>query len=207
MRVAIIPARGGSKRIPLKNIRLFHGKPIIAYSIETAQNSGLFDGGIYCSTEDETIAGIAENFGAKWIRRPPELAEVNGAPDPGTQEVTRHAIAALMAEGKQIDIACCIYATAPLMTIHYLRRGCEILERNPKANFAYATYPQAGGKVGDAGQFYFGRTQAFLDRQPLDPYNEHVWKIMIPFSQVCDVNTEDDWLMAEDLYRKMTELA
>lgn len=84
MKVAIIPARGGSVRIPRKNIKIFHGRPIISYSIDTAQRSGLFDA-VYVSTEDAEIAAIARKYGAALIHRPPELAEI-GAPDCGTQE-------------------------------------------------------------------------------------------------------------------------
>lgn len=200
MNVAIIPARGGSTRIPRKNVRPFFGKPIIAYSIETAQASSLFDGGIYCSTEDLEIAGIAAQYGATWINRPPELAEVDGAADPGTQEVTRHAIAQLLTEGKQIDTACCIYATAPMLTLHYLMLGYRILERNPSAAFAFSVYDPGHDPIRDAAQFYWGRAAAFLDRVPLDMNATNVWKIMVPRENVCDVNIESDWKQCEQMF-------
>ena len=204
MRVAIIPARGGSVRIPRKNVKDFHGKPIIAYSIDTASASGLFDGGIYVSTEDQEIGALARSLGAGLIHRPPELAEVNGTPDPGTQEVTRHAITVLQGLGETIDYACCIYATAPLMKLWDLLQGYEVLRRNPKAAFAYSVCVEP---LQDAGQFYWGRAQAFLDRVPLDPYAENVWKIAIERERVCDINTMDGWTRAEAMYRALKEPA
>jgi N-acylneuraminate cytidylyltransferase len=200
MRVAIIPARGGSCRIPRKNIRDFHGKPIMAYSIDTAKASGLFDGGIFVSTEDEEIAKIARSLGAGLIHRPPELAEVNGTPDPGTQEVTRHAITVMQDLGDKVDYACCIYATAPLMRPYYLRLGYQVLTRNPKADFAYSV---DGETQRDAAQFYWGHARAFLERRPFnvkDPTLENVWKIALPSAEVCDINTEEDWERAERHY-------
>jgi len=204
MRVAIIPAKGTSRRIPRKNLRLFHGKPILAYSIETAKATGLFDGGIWVSTEDEEIAKIARHFGAGLIHRPPELAEVDGTPDPGTQEVTRHAITVMQDLGDQVDYACCIYATAVLMSVRDLLMGWQVLQRNPKAAFAYAV---GGEPPQDAGQFYFGHTQAFLDRIPLNPYAENVWKIYVPRERFVDINVEADWQKAEMMYRALKEPA
>jgi len=204
MRVAIIPARGGSRRIPRKNIRDFHGKPIIAYSIETAKASGLFEGGIYVSTEDVEIGTIARSLGASLIHRPPELAEVNGALDPGTQEITRHAIEIMQSLGDQIDYACCIYPTAVLMSVRDLVMGWQVLERNPAAVFAYGVQQEP---FQDAGQFYWGRTRAFLERLPLDPYATNVWKIGINRERVCDINVEADWKKAEAMYRALKEPA
>lgn len=200
MKVAIIPARGNSQRIPRKNIRDFHGKPIIAYSITTALESGLFDGGIWVSTEDAEIAAIAQQYGANYLKRPPELAEIDGAPDPGTQEVTRHSIEVLTAAGIKADEVCCIYATAPLMTAYYLTLGYRVLMRNPKAAFAYSV---GGDQPRDAAQFYWGHARSFLDRIPLHPYAENVWKIMIPDNQMCDINTEADWARAEHMYQAL----
>lgn len=199
MNIAIIPARGGSRRIERKNIRPFMGKPIIAYSIETAIVSKLFDE-VYVSTEDAEIAMVAANYGAQWINRPPELAELDGAPDPGTQEVTRHAITSLLEKGMQIELACCIYATAPLLTVYDLVQGHRILKLYPQAAFAYGVSYDLLGPVRDAGQFYWGRAQAFIDRVPLDPYAKNVWKISMHSDRVIDINTESDWLEAERRY-------
>jgi N-acylneuraminate cytidylyltransferase len=200
VRVAIIPARGGSRRIPRKNIRDFHGKPILAYSIDAAKATGLFDGGIWVSTEDQEIGEIARKLGAGLIHRPPELAEVDDAPDPGTQEVARHAITVLEGLGDYIDFACCIYATAAFMKARDLLEGYRVLERNPKAAFAYGVQMEP---FQDAGQFYWGRAQAFLDRVPLDPYATNVWKIVIERARVLDINTEDDWKRAERIYTEL----
>jgi N-acylneuraminate cytidylyltransferase len=204
MRVAIIPARGGSVRIPRKNIRDFMGKPIMAYAIDIAKASGLFDGGIYVSTEDQEIGEIARSLGASLIHRPPELAEVNGARDPGTQEVTRHAITVLQELGDTVDYACCIYPTAVLMSIRDLMMGWHVLERNPGAAFAYGVRSEP---YQDAGQFYWGRAQAFLERRPLEPYATNVWKIGINRERICDINVETDWQRAEAMYRSLKEPA
>ncbi|MDP2157359.1 MAG: pseudaminic acid cytidylyltransferase, partial [Nitrospirota bacterium] len=116
-RLAVIPARGGSKRIPLKNIRLFAGKPIIAYSIEAAKQSGLFDR-IIVSTDDNEIATVAENFGAEVpFVRPKELAD----DFTGTNMVVKHAIQWLGDGLGPAIYVCCIYATAPFIQVKYLR--------------------------------------------------------------------------------------
>lgn len=192
MKVAIIPARGGSVRIPRKNIRPFFGKPIMAYSIDTARRSGLFDGGVYVSTEDPEIARIALEYGAQVIHRPLNLAEMNGAPDCGTQEVTRHAIAILQWEMK-VDYACCIYPTAPLMTEGNLRLAFEQLERQV-SGFVFSVGPD----YRDAGQFYWGDAMSFLNREPLGSPSSG--RYVLPDDLVADINTEDDWKRAEQLY-------
>lgn len=195
MKVAIIPARGGSTRIPRKNIRPFFGRPIIAYSIDTAKASGLFDR-IYVSTEDPEIALLARKLGADLIHRPANLAELNGAPDCGTQEVARHAITVLQGLGDKVDYACCIYPTAPLMTELDLRRGLDALMRGPW-DFCYAVGPD--GK--DAGQFYWGTAQAFLNREPLGGSTSA--RHRVPEHRYCDINTEVEWCEAERKYAAM----
>lgn len=192
MRVAVIPARGGSKRIPRKNIRLFHGKPIIAYSIETAKKSNLFDR-IIVSTEDAEIAEVAEAYGAETIKRPTHLAEI-GVPDCGTQEVARHVVKAFC---EREDYACCIYATAPFMTAAELSYGFDMLCMIPFAQFAFSV----GDPLCDAGQWYWGRASAFLERRPLiSPLS-----LMIPVRTVLDINTEEDWVRAEQLWEEKHE--
>ena len=120
--VAIIPARGGSKRIPRKNLKLFNGQPMIVWSILAALRSGLFDQ-VVVSTDDEEIAAIARAHGA-WVpfMRPAQLAD----DFTGTAAVIMHGLATLQEQGHCFDYACCIYATAPLLQGRYLREGLKI---------------------------------------------------------------------------------
>ena len=194
MNVAIIPARGGSKRIPGKNIRLFHGKPIIAYSIETARRSGLFDK-IIVSTEDEQVRAVAKAYGAKIHNRARSLAD----DVTGTQEVMRAALAwwATAPNTTQPEFACCIYATAPLMTKNDLRAGMEML-RSGAARYVYTVGPDGN----DAGQWYFGRPKAFLQEVPLEGNSAHLY---LPAERVCDINVEQDWQDAERMYVALKE--
>lgn len=188
MKIAVIPARGGSKRIPRKNIKLFHGKPIIAYSIETAQSCGLFDE-VYVSTDDNEISAVARSCHAKVIRRGASLANV------GTQEVVADALLAISPPGQAI--ACCIYATAPLMCVDDLTRGLKELEFAHRPNgfaFSVGTKP-----LRDAAQFYWGLARAFMERRPLISPDS----VMVPIdeSRVCDINVDFDWQRAERLYK------
>lgn len=195
MRVAVIPARGGSERIPRKNIKPFFGKPIIAYAIETAIKSGLF-WRILVSTEDEEIAQIAMKCGATGIiARPPELC----LQEVGTQEVARHAIDRWDPNDDPTADVCCIYATSPLLMAEDLRRGYNIL-KSMNANFAFAVGTEP---LVDAGLFYWGRRDAFLDNLPL--YAEKSVMIPIPPERVCDINTLEDWNRCEELYRAQLE--
>ena len=121
MRVAIIPARGGSKRIPRKNIRNFSGKPIIAWSIRAALNSGCFDR-VTVSTDDDEIARVAQQYGAVTpFTRPAELSDDYT----GTIPVIRHAIEWFMAHGEKPEQVCCIYATAPFWCQKSSTWGCD----------------------------------------------------------------------------------
>ena len=124
--IAIIPARGGSKRIPKKNIKLFHGKPLIAYSIEVAIKSKLFSK-VIVSTDDEEIAKIARSYGADVpFLRPKELSD----DFTGTGAVVNHAIEFLKAQGEKIDFICTIYATAPFLQEKYLIEAYEKLKNS-----------------------------------------------------------------------------
>lgn len=184
MNVAIIPARGGSVRIPRKNIRLFHGKPILAYSIAAAKASDLFLH-VMVSTDDEEIAQVALDHGAGVVWRGDEMASENV----GTQEVTCHAIRRY---SNPADFACCIYATAPLMLPSDLLSGFERLGiRDNRYTFS------VGPDGNDAGQWYWGTRSAFLSGVPLEGNSE---KYVLPASRVCDINTEDDWARAEAMY-------
>jgi pseudaminic acid cytidylyltransferase len=193
MTIAIIPARGKSRRIPRKNIMPFHGKPIIQYSIEAARDSMLFTH-VVVSTEDEEIRDIAIKLGAGTINRMPQLAE----DDVGTQEVARDAIMALHKNNVMSQVACVIYPAAPLLTAVDLTRGlAELLQLNKP--FAYAAGARgADPELRDCGQFYWGHTWAFLGRLPLYEYGA---KVKIPNDRAIDINTPEDWAEAERVYK------
>lgn len=190
MRVAVIPARGGSRRIPRKNVRDFHGKPIIAYSIKTAKQSGLFDA-VIVSTDDMAIAQIASTFGCMIFIREKRLA----ADEIGTQEVMRDALGYI----NRVTEACCIYPTAPLMTAQDLREGLAILQTSG-ASYVYTVGPNANLDTEDAGQWYWGRTEAFLSGIPLEGNSRHY---VLPAERCCDINEPSDWSKAEQMYRSL----
>lgn len=226
MIVAVIPARGGSKRIPRKNIRPFAGKPIIAYSIAAAQKSRLFDR-IVVSTDDAEIAAVARDYGAETpFVRPSELSDEYA----GTIAVTGHALAWLAESGCNADIACCIYATAPFLMIEDLLRGYDDLTRSGMI-YAFSVtsfeFPiqrairiTAAGVVApydpqwmewrsqdleeayhDAGQFYWGRAEAFRNRVSL--YAGQAKAVIIPRYRVQDIDTPEDWQQAELMYHSL----
>lgn len=176
MNVAIIPARGNSVRVPRKNIRTFHGKPVMAYAIDAAINSGAFDA-VYVSTEDVEIAQIAHRHGALVSVRPEHLAEI-GAPDFGTQAVTAHALTKL-----KCDYACCIYPCTPMLTADDLLTGFSLLRAG---DYRY-TYIE--------GQFYWGKRDDFIWHPELDNALR-----MKSSARHIDINTEDDWKRAEEMY-------
>jgi pseudaminic acid cytidylyltransferase len=224
VKIAVIPARGGSKRIPRKNIRLFCGKPIIAYSIEAAQQTGLFDQ-IVVSTDDDEIASIARNFGATTpFIRPKEIAD----DFTGTNAVVKHAVGWFAEQGYDIAHACCIYATAPLLQPRSIREGYDALAGSDAAfafsvtNYAFpiqrALRLLADGRVDafypehrltrsqdlepayhDAGQFYWGTAQAFLEDVPL--FSPRSVGVSLPRALVQDIDTLEDWEQAEAMYR------
>lgn len=198
MRVAIIPARGGSRRIPRKNIKLFHGRPMLAYAIETAQlategdaHTPLFKD-VWVSTEDEEIASVARQCGARVIERDPRLAE----DDVGTQTVMVEALAKLRPKYKErITQACCIYATCPMLTNSDLERGYRALNANGRTRYAFAVAEEPFGAV---GYFYWGDAHAFLQNMPL--VAEYSVMIPIPPSRAIDINLPADWARAEEMY-------
>lgn len=223
MNIAIIPARGNSKRIPHKNIRLFAGKPIISYSIEMALNSGLFDD-VIVSTDDPAIADVAKSYGANVpFLRPDELSG-DHAP---TMPVIQHAIQQWEATAGKINLACCIYATAPFLRQQDLIDGFDLLSSNHDAEFSFSvtTYsfpifrslklvdnrvemfwpehettrsqdlPEA---FHDAGQFYWGRRDAFLSAKGV--FSSHSLAVRLPRHLVQDIDTEEDWIRAEHMY-------
>jgi len=188
--IAIIPARGGSTRIPHKNIQLFHGKPIIAYSILTAKACGLFDH-IVVSTDDETIATIAQNWGAI----PHMRDEYFARNEVGTQAVVRECLTGMGITPSDRHTACCIYPTAPLMSAEDLCRGYCALVGGFFRQYAFSV---GTNPLSDAGQFYWGRTEAFLKDLPL--IAPHTAMVPIADERVCDINTPDDWRRAVHMY-------
>jgi pseudaminic acid cytidylyltransferase len=220
MKIAIIPARGGSKRIPRKNIREFCGKPIIAYSIEAARQSNCFDR-IIVSTDDAEIATVARDWGAETpFLRPAELANDFA----GTIPVIKHAIEWFNKNEIQPELACCIYATAPFVTSQDLQRGLDtLLSTKSEYAFTLTSYPfpiqravrlTSSGRIAmfqpehfntrsqdleeayhDAGQFYWGRCEAFLRELPM--FSEAAAPVLLPRHRVQDIDTLEDWSRAE----------
>lgn len=192
--IAVIPARGGSKRIPRKNIREFHGKPIIAYSIEAALESGLFEK-VIVSTDDNEIANIARNYGASTpFLRPDFLSDDKT----GTQMVARHALEnEKYMRGWEPEYACCIYATAPLMSVADLMSGYEMIEMSGVDHAISVGYPP----LSDAAQFYWSTSQALLDNIEYFGYRTRLVKI--DTQRVCDINLLSDWARAEIMYGRL----
>lgn len=222
MRVAVIPARAGSKRIPHKNIREFAGKPMIAHSIHCALQSGLFER-VIVSTDDEEISRVARNFGAEVpFLRPAELSDDHT----GTAEVIAHSIEYLCAQGTKLSAVCCIYATAPFIRQADLKQGLAVLEAGnwqyvfSATTFAFPIFrsfqknTEGGLKMffpeyfntrsqdlpealHDAGQFYWGRPQAWIDRVRI--FDSSSTTVIIPRWRVQDIDTEEDWIRAESM--------
>lgn len=224
MKVAVIPARGGSKRIPMKNIKVFHGKPIIAWSIEAALESGCFDK-VIVSTDDERIAQCAREHGAETpFVRPPELSD----DFVGTAEVIRHSINWLESQGSIVSHVCCIYATAPFTSSVDLRDGFKLLEENDvdfvlpvaKSPFPIQRALRIGGdgllkmmepdmynvrsqdlepSYHDAGQFYWATRDAWMTEAI--PYMLQVFPMVIPRYRVQDIDDLEDWEAAELMFK------
>lgn len=193
MTVCIIPARGGSVRIPRKNIKMFHGKPIIAYSIETAKASGLFES-IIVSTDDEEISEIAQSYGADVMIRGSKWC----ADDIGPLDVARHCLSLF----KDVEFVCVIYATAPLLSVGDLLRGYREVKREGVAySFSVGTDPF----IHDAASFFYARSWALKERVP--EFGEHTVMVAIPKERVCDINTPEDWEKAERMYAAFHSLS
>lgn len=229
MRVAIIPARGGSKRIPRKNIREFAGKPMIAHSIHCALQSGLFER-VIVSTDDEEISRVARDFGAEVpFLRPKELADDHT----GTTEVVAHAIEYLRNQGTNPSAVCCIYATAPFIRQADLKQGLSILEASnwqyvfSATTFAFPIFrsfqknAEGGLKMlfpeyfntrsqdlpetlHDAGQFYWGRPQAWINHARI--FDSNSTTVIIPRWRVQDIDTTEDWIRAESMAAYLTTI-
>jgi N-acylneuraminate cytidylyltransferase len=182
--ICIIPARGGSVRIPRKNIKPFFGKPIILYSIETALASELFDQ-VIVSTDDDEIKAIAQKAAA-WVHfRPPGWDEL------GTQEVASRIVEAF---SPVPELVCVIYATVPMLSVEDLKVG---LARNNATTFALSV---GTDPLRDAGMFYWGTGEAFCERVRLFNYDTRM--VPIPEERICDINEPYDWSLAEKMYAK-----
>ena len=224
MKLCIIPARGGSKRIPHKNIKVFNGKPMIAYSIDAALKSKCFDK-VIVSTDDKEIADMAIEYGAEVpFIRPEDLANDLA----GTLPVIKHAIEWFDEYDTAPNEVCCLYATAPFVQVQSLQKAHKQLQ-DTKANYCFTVtslpFPiQRAIKVSkenriemfqsehlntrsqdleeayhDAGQFYWGKASAFKAMEPL--FSNNASPYFLPRHLVQDIDTPEDWIRAELMYQ------
>lgn len=220
--IAIIPARGGSKRIPRKNIRLFIGKPIIAYSIEAALRSGLFDE-VMVSTDDDEIAAIARNYGAKVpFMRSAETSNDYAA----TADVVLEVLEMYKELGRKFEIVCCIYSTAPFVTSARLQEAYGKMNSDIDSVFTCVAYSYPvqrclhiiDGKISmvypehiasrsqdlepvyhDAGQFYMSQVASFIKEKTF--WGKNTVGLVLSEFEVQDLDTLTDWALAEMKYR------
>ena len=229
MKLCVIPARGGSKRIPRKNIRPFCGKPMIAWSIEAVQCAECCDQ-IVVSTDDRGIAEVAAAWGAVVpFMRPSELAD----DFIGTMPVLAHAIQWYQNQGQEFSAVCCLYATAPFVLPVDIKKGFEMLAQVGSESFIFSATPYSSpihralrldphsGEARmwcpeqfskrsqdlepayhDAGQFYWGRADAWLKSSNLF---EGSRPLLLPRWRVLDIDTEDDWAMAELMKKALSQ--
>jgi len=228
VKLALIPARGGSKRIPRKNIKPFAGKPIIAYAIAAAQQAGCFDQ-VIVSTDDDEIADVARQYGAAApFRRPPEVSNDTAT----TAAVIRHAIEWYAKEGADLSHVCCIYAAAPFVQAADILAAYDLLTASDADYcFPVTSFPSpiqralkrhANGRLEmfypehlntrsqdlpeafhDAGQFYWGRAEAFQRGAPL--FGPTAIPLILPRWRVQDIDTPDDWARAELMYEALVK--
>lgn len=227
MKIAMITARGGSKRIPRKNIKEFCGKPILAYSIEAALESGVFDE-VMISTEDNEIAEIAQRYGAAFpFRRSGKMASDYAM----TIDVMLEVVSEYRKQGKDPKSVCCIYPTAPFVTAEKLKEANELFEDSgadaviPVVKFSFP--PQRcfviNGKYmkfkwkeyelsrsqdlepfyHDAGQFYFIKTEAMISQRTLVP--EKTSPLIMDEMEVQDIDNMNDWNIAEIKFQAMVK--
>lgn len=226
MKLCVIPARGGSKRIPRKNIKLFCGLPMIAWSIRAARQSQCFDR-IIVSTDDAEIAEVAKVHGAEIpFTRPAELSDDHT----GTIPVIAHAVQWQNQHGNPATEVCCLYATAPFVRASDLQLGLQTLHSSGAAYaFSVTSYafpiqrairitpeqrlemfqPEHFGTRSqdleeawhDAGQFYWGKSQAWLQGKPL--FSKDAAPVALPRHRVQDIDTAEDWERAEWLFKAM----
>jgi pseudaminic acid cytidylyltransferase len=227
MTVAIIPARGGSKRIYRKNIKLFLEKPIIAYSIEAALAAGVFDE-IMVSTDDDEIAEIAQKYGAKVpFKRSPQTAHDYAT----TADVLQEVLASYEQQGQKFQYACCLYPTAPLVSVEVLQKAHQkvVVEgfdtafpiqrfgfpiqrslkiENDKLQWVYPENASVRSqdlqpRFHDTGQFYFFKVAPFLTYNSLLTQNSA--GIEIPELEAQDIDNEIDWKLAEMKYKLLNK--
>lgn len=227
MNIAIIPARGGSKRIPRKNVRDFCGQPLIAYSIEAAKACGLFDH-VIVSTDDAQIREIANAYGAETpFVRPAELADDHAT----TVPVIKQAVAWVDEHIGKVDKVCCIYATAPFIQASDLRNAYDVLIQKAVGGYVFSatTFPfpiQRAFKIKptglvemfepqnymtrsqdleeayqDAGQFYWGSAEAYLSEKIFFSVDSMAY--ILPRHRVQDIDTPEDWKRAELMYEAL----
>jgi pseudaminic acid cytidylyltransferase len=225
--VAIITARGGSKRIPRKNIRSFAGKPILLYPIEAALKSGAFSE-VMVSTDDPEIAELAKKAGAKV---PFFRSSKNSDDFSSTADVLTEVLEQYRSIGQNFETFCCLYPTAPFVTAERLKEASELLKQDKIETVVTVTrygHPiQRAFKIEhgllhmldtkyrsvrsqdlqpafhDVGQFYFGKSAPFLQSKKL--FTEQTLPIVVPESQVQDIDTEEDWKLAELKYQLMQQ--
>ena len=223
--LAIITARGGSKRIPRKNIKPFLGKPILAYSIEAAVACGLFDE-VMVSTEDEEIAEIAKQYGAKV---PFYRSEKTAGDFATTNDVLLEVIEEYEKRGQFFDVACCIYPTAPFVTAEKIKDAMGQLEasdadtlipvvqfsyppqramviRNGQLEFKYLEYIDSRSQdlekeYHDVGQFYCFKVPAYKENKKL--MLGSILPYVVDEMEVQDIDNESDWKIAEIKYQAM----
>ncbi|EGR3365038.1 pseudaminic acid cytidylyltransferase [Vibrio parahaemolyticus] len=223
MRIALIPARGGSKRIPRKNIKEFHGQPIIAYSIKAALESGCFDK-VIVSTDDVEIADVAKRYGAEVpFMRPRDLADDHAT----TAVVIEHTLNYFKQQCENVDYLCCIYPTAPLISSTDIKESYKKLIESkaqfcfPICSFAYpiqrALTINRDNRIQmfqpeylytrsqdleegyhDTGLFYWGRAESFIQGIPV--FSTQSIPYVIPRYRVVDIDTPEDWDIAIKLY-------
>ena len=227
--VAIIPARGGSKRIPRKNIRPFLGVPLLARTIEILEDVALFDR-IVVSTDDDEVAAVALEAGAEVpFRRPAELADDHTP----TVPVLAHALRELATDAPLGTAACCVYPAAVLLDPDSVFHARELLDA-PATSYVVpvAALPtpieralrvDADGRCHmahpehrtsrtqdlepayhDVGQFYWGKTRAWLDQSPI--YGDQTRALVIPSCRAQDIDTEEDWVFAEQRFQILTKM-
>lgn len=226
MNIAIIPARGGSKRIPRKNIRCFAGKPMIAFAIDAAKKCTKFDR-IIVSTDDDEIADVAQAWGAEiFFKRPPDLADDHTPTIP----VIAHAIRECELLGMTIDKVCCIYPCVPFLRVVDLLESLALLEKSSAIfSFPIAKFPSAVQRAlrrrgdstitpffsstqlartqdleelfYDAGQFYWGARDAWVEHSKI---HSNGVGLVIPQNIAIDIDTEEDWVFAERMQKLLS---
>lgn len=225
--VCIITARGGSKRIPRKNVRDFCGKPMLAYSVEAALQSGIFDD-VMVSTDNEEIAKVARNYGAAV----PFMRSMAASNDYATTaDVLSEVLSEYEKRGTKFDTMCCLYPTAPFVRASELKEAAAMIEsgatsvipvtsfdfpplrgfmvgKGGSLEYAFPEYAQMRSQdlpemVHDCGRFYFAIVSSFLESKSF--ITEKTRMLRIPSKLVQDIDTPEDWEMAEQKYRAMAQ--